>query len=236
MGSAVYAMINVETLIALVWAYRYVAMYGILVVSAMGVPVPEEPILLASGLAVGWHQADYWLATVVCVLGIVSGDLYIYTLGYFYGERFLQTRLGGWVFNPKRQARIESLYARHGCKTVFFGRLLPAIRFGVFFFAGQHRMNLVKFFSLNLLGASLNGPITIFIGAYAARKIADSEKAIALAKSILHEGQAWLFGILALIACVCFVRWLKSRWGRSPTVVASPKPAAPAGDGQSCSP
>ena len=219
-------MVSLETLMALVWAYRYAAMYGILVVSAMGVPIPEEPILLASGLAVGWAQTDYGLTTLVCVLGIISGDVYIYGLGYYYGERFLRTRLGRWVFNANRQARIESLYARHGSKTVFFGRLLPAIRFGVFFFAGQHRMNLAKFFFLNLLGALLNGPITIFIGAYAARRIADSEKAIALARSILYEGQFWLYGFLALIACLLFLRWLKARSGRTPDV-ASAKPAAP---------
>ena len=53
---------NIDFLIQAVSEYRYFAMFGILFVSAMGVPIPEEPLLIASGLSVGWGDSQYHLA------------------------------------------------------------------------------------------------------------------------------------------------------------------------------
>ncbi len=36
---------------------RYLAMFGILVLCGMGLPIPEEVTLVGSGLMVGWHKA-----------------------------------------------------------------------------------------------------------------------------------------------------------------------------------
>ena len=47
---------DIQFLIQAISQYRYLAMFGILFVSAMGVPIPEEPLLVASGLSVGWGK------------------------------------------------------------------------------------------------------------------------------------------------------------------------------------
>ncbi|HCP05966.1 MAG TPA: hypothetical protein DIT30_01880, partial [Verrucomicrobiales bacterium] len=131
---------TLDFLISAIADFRYLAMFGILFVSAMGVPLPEEPLLVASGLSVGWGSSSYWLTCGACLLGILSGDLWVYFLGRRGGTWFLQTRLGSLVFSAKRQDSIERLFEKHGLKTVFLGRFIPAVRFGVFFFAGRHRM------------------------------------------------------------------------------------------------
>ena len=156
---------DINFLIQAVAEYRYFAMFGILFVSAMGVPIPEEPLLVASGLSVGWGNSQYHLAVIACLAGILAGDMWVYFLGRRGGKWFLSTRLGSWVFSEKRQHRIEHLYEKHGAKTVFLGRFIPAVRFGVFFFAGRHQMPIRKFLGLNALGAMVYAPFWIWLSA-----------------------------------------------------------------------
>jgi membrane protein DedA with SNARE-associated domain len=207
-----------ETISELVVKYHYVALFGILFISAMGVPIPEEPVLLAGGLAIGWDKSAWVPTLLVCITGVIGGDLYIYCLGRFFGDRFLNTALGRFTFPPKRHARIGRLYAHHGVKTVFFGRFIPAVRFGVFFFAGQLRMHPLRFLLLNLAGGALNIPITVAIGFYAARKFIDPAKARAFAHKLFSEYQFYFFLSLGLLVAgmVAYALWRKRRSAASP--------------------
>ena len=168
----------------------------------MGVPIPEEPLLVASGLSVGWGASGYFATCGACLLGILAGDLWVYFMGWHGGEWFLQTRLGAFIFSTRRQERIERLYHRHGMKTVFLGRFIPAVRFGVFFFAGRHRMPLGKFLGLNALGALVHAPLWIWLSSEAGRRFAQSPEAAAKAKEWVGNGNMIVIGVILLIVGV----------------------------------
>ena len=189
-----------DFLISAIADFRYLAMFGILFVSAMGVPLPEEPLLVASGLSVGWGSSSYWLTCGACLLGILSGDLWVYFLGRRGGTWFLQTRLGSLVFSAKRQDSIERLFEKHGLKTVFLGRFIPAVRFGVFFFAGRHRMDIRKFLGLNSIGALVYAPLWIWLSAVAGERFARTPAAARLAEQWVERGSLILIGLVILIS------------------------------------
>ncbi len=193
---------TLDFLISAIADFRYLAMFGILFVSAMGVPLPEEPLLVASGLSVGWGSSSYWLTCGACLLGILSGDLWVYFLGRRGGTWFLQTRLGSLVFSAKRQDSIERLFEKHGLKTVFLGRFIPAVRFGVFFFAGRHRMNIRKFIGLNSIGAMVYAPLWIWLSAVAGERFARTPAAARLAEQWVERGSMVLIGLVVLISAV----------------------------------
>lgn len=193
---------NLDFLIQAVSEYRYLAMFGILFVSAMGVPIPEEPLLIASGLSVGWGNSDYTLAVAACLAGILAGDMWVYFLGRRGGKWFLGTRLGAWVFSEKRQHRIGHLYEKHGAKTVFLGRFIPAVRFGVFFFAGRHRMPIRKFLGLNALGAMVYAPLWIWLSAVAGERFSRSPAAQKAAEAWIHQGSMILLGLVVIVIAV----------------------------------
>ncbi|NCY22302.1 DedA family protein [bacterium] len=193
---------NIDFLIEAVVRYQYLAMFGILFISAMGVPIPEEPLLIASGLSVGWGTSSYGLTCLACLAGILSGDLWVYFLGRRGGEWFLRTRLGSVVFSEVRQKRIEHLFARHGMKTVFLGRFIPAVRFGVFFFAGRHRMDLKKFIGLNAIGAVVYAPLWIWLSTLAGRKFSRSPEAVEHAKEWVGNGHMIILVTVFLIVAL----------------------------------
>jgi membrane protein DedA with SNARE-associated domain len=190
---------NIDFLIDAVVRYQYLAMFGILFVSAMGVPIPEEPLLIASGLSVGWGTSSYGLTCLACLAGILAGDLWVYFLGRRGGEWFLRTRLGSVVFSEARQRRIEHLFQKHGMKTVFLGRFIPAVRFGVFFFAGRHRMNLRQFIELNGLGAMVYAPLWIWLSMFAGKKFSRSQEAVTHAKEWVGNGHMIILVTVLLV-------------------------------------
>jgi membrane protein DedA with SNARE-associated domain len=190
---------TLDLLISAISDFRYLAMFGILFVSAMGVPLPEEPLLVASGLSVGWGTSSYWMTCLSCLAGILSGDLWVYFLGRRGGEWFLRTRLGSVVFSQKRQEKIEHLFEKHGMKTVFLGRFIPAVRFGVFFFAGRHQMDLKKFLGLNAVGALVYAPLWIWLSAVAGERFARTPAAARLAEQWVGQGSLVLIGLVVLI-------------------------------------
>jgi len=120
-------------------------------------------------------------------------------LGRRGGRWFLGTRLGSWVFSEKRQHRIERLYEKHGAKTVFLGRFIPAVRFGVFFFAGRHRMPIRKFLGLNALGALVYAPLWIWLSALAGERFSRSPAAQKTAEAWVQQGSMILIGLVGVV-------------------------------------
>ena len=205
---------RMDALLDILGRYKYAAMFGILFLCGLGLPIPEEVTLLGSGLAVGWKQADFWLASLACVLGILAGDGLIFLLGRTYGRKFLGTPLMRWVLTEKRQGKIHDLFAKHGAKAVFFARFFAGVRIGVYAYAGQHGMSFVRFLFLDFLGALISGPTSIFIGKFAAEKMAEPEEAKAFARKVLHEGHTVLYIVAAVLVFSIVIHWAWQRRGR----------------------
>jgi membrane protein DedA with SNARE-associated domain len=202
-----------DSVLEILGRYRYLAMFTILVLCGVGLPLPEEVTLLASGLAVGWRQADFFLASIACVGGILAGDAVIFALGRYFGRRLLRTGPLRWLLPPRRQARVKRLFARHGNKTVFFARFFVGIRIGVYAYAGQHGMKWSRFLFLDLLGAMISGPTSIWIGKFAAERIADPEDAHAFAQHVLHRAQHWIYIGIGVLVVLGILHWLLSHRG-----------------------
>src|SRR5262245_61181055 len=151
-------MLTLDNLLGLLGRFKYAAMFGILFFCGLGLPVPEEVTLIGSGLAVGWDKADFWLASVACVAGILAGDSIVFALGRYRGKWFLSSRPMRWLLTESRQQRIWKLFARHGNAAVFFTRFIAGLRIGVYAYAGQHGMAWARFLFLDLCGALISGP------------------------------------------------------------------------------
>lgn len=200
--------------------YRYLAMFGVLLCCGLGLPIPEEVTLLASGLAVGWGEADFWLASAACVAGILVGDSIIFALGRYHGRTLMNHRATRWIFTRKRQARVRALFSRHRTKTVFAARFFAGLRMVVYAYAGQHGVSWPRFLALDLLGALLSGPTSIAIGWWAA-SVATRDEAEGYALRVLDTGRHWLYLTLAVVVLAVLGRWLyRRRLSRKDLVVA----------------
>jgi membrane-associated protein len=144
--------------------WGYWAIFLIVMAGNVGVPVPEETVLVLSGYLV-WKK-KLWLPLVLTI-GIVSavaGD----NLGYWVGRRYASRAIEsyrGWGF-AQAQAfdRMRGILRRYGAFAVFFARFLPGLRFVAGPMAGALGMSLATFFLPNFLGALLYVPLAVAAG------------------------------------------------------------------------
>lgn len=185
---------RVDTVLAWLIRYAYLAMFGILTLCGVGLPLPEEVTLLGSGLLVGWHEADFFAASLACGLGILAGDSIIFGLGYHFGGRFLLWPPMQVLLTPTRQAKVQQFFLKHGTKALFMARFVPGVRIGVYAYAGSQRIRWRRFLGLDAAGVLLSGPLSIWVGMHAARAFGDDRvTAIEVATERLHSLGHWAF-------------------------------------------
>ena len=177
----------------LIGHFTYPAVFVILVVSGLGVPIPEElPIAIAAVMA-RWEVMHWQGALLSCVGGALCGDMLLYWVGRRFGRRILHWPTVRRVLTPAREARIVEAYRRHGLKFVVVARLVMGLRSAAFLTAGVVRVPFLWFCLVDMAAALVSVPLSFGI-AYA---VADS---VAVALARVREMQLWTAGFVLLIA------------------------------------
>lgn len=141
--------------------WGYLALFGIVFLSAMGIPVGSELAtayagVLSSGQATSSHDhLSLPLVIVVGTLGEFAGSTAGYLIGRF-GGRPLVDRLGKYVLLTHRDLdRAEAWFARRGEPFVLFGRFIPLLRSFVSLAAGLGEMTFGKFAAFTVIGCAV---------------------------------------------------------------------------------
>ncbi len=140
----------------------YVILFLVVGAESSGVPLPGETSLVAGGVLASKGHLSIYLVIVAAAAGAIAGD----NVGYVIGRRG-----GFWLMSrggPRRQAlleRGEKFFARHGAKTVFFGRWLPGLRITAAWLAGINRMEWRRFAFWNAAGG-ISWAISVGLAAY----------------------------------------------------------------------
>jgi membrane protein DedA with SNARE-associated domain len=149
---------------ALVGQWGYAAIFAAVVLGNLGLPVPEESVLVLAGYAV-WRGDLAWTAVlVVGVVGAVAGDNLGYWLGRHYGRAVLE-RHGRWVGLPPTRVRaLAAAVTRYGGAAVLVARFVAGFRFLAGPLAGATGMRPAIFVVANVLGALLFVPAAVGLG------------------------------------------------------------------------
>ena len=144
------ARVNIGDLIA---SYGYWAVFVLVGVESLGIPLPGETALITAGIYAGHtHRLSPWLIFLVAAAGAIIGD----NIGYWIGDKGgyrLARRYGHRVRLDERKLKIARyLFDRHGVKVVFFGRFVSVLRTYAAFLAGTSKMRWRKFLPANAAG------------------------------------------------------------------------------------
>lgn len=148
----------------LIGHWGYVAIFVLVVFGNMGIPLPEETVLLVAGYLV-W-RGDLRLPIVLAVgfLSAAAGD----NVGYWLGRRFGRDALvrhASWILgSPGRLVAMQAFVARHGPVAVFVARFVPGLRFVAAPLAGALGLRFPAFLAANLLGAAVYVPVAVGVG------------------------------------------------------------------------
>ena len=144
--------------------YGYVAVFILVAVESLGVPLPGETILIAAGIYAGsTHRLSVWLIFAVAALAAIVGDNIGFLIGDKGGYRLLR-RYGHYVRADETKIKIGRLiFDRHGPKVVFFGRFVSVLRTYAAFLAGTLKMHWRKFLPWNAAGGIVWAAIYSFV-------------------------------------------------------------------------
>lgn len=143
--------------------FHYLGPFVVLLLCGVGLPLPEEVTLIASGLLLYQGKVEFLPITLVCSAAILLGDSIPYLVGRKMGPRALEHRWVAKILHPERFAIVERKFLKHGSWVVFLCRFLPGIRIPAYFTAGTLGMGYVRFIVLDALGVMISVPTSIWI-------------------------------------------------------------------------
>jgi membrane protein DedA with SNARE-associated domain len=142
---------------------------------SFGIPLPGETALIAFGvLASQGHYGIEWVIVFAAIGAIVGDNLGYWLIGRIGGRALF--RRSGWLnrYAERVLPRAEGLMARHGGKTVFFGRFVSILRYTVAWIAGLTRMKWWRFLFWNAAGGIVWATAVGLLAYYSGRAAAEA--------------------------------------------------------------
>jgi membrane protein DedA with SNARE-associated domain len=152
----------------LISSFGYFAVFVIIGLESVGIPLPGETILIAAATyAATTGHLNIWVVFVAAAAGAIIGD----NIGYWIGNKGgykLARKYGPKIRLDERKLKVgRYVFDRHGGKVVFFGRFVSVLRTFAAFLAGTVRMSWPRFLAYNAMGGLVWAAIYAF-GFYAA--------------------------------------------------------------------
>ncbi len=183
--------------------WGYLAIFFFVVLGNMGLPLPEETILILAGYLVWNDELRLPIVLAVGILSAVVGDNLGYWIGREFGRKAIE-RYGHWILaTPKRMESIECIVIRYGARAVFAARCLPGLRFLAGPTAGATGLPPLPFFVANVLGASIYVPIGVGLGYLVGYGLGDY---VARLEHIVGRLEYYVF-LLALLSSIAYIIW-----------------------------
>jgi membrane protein DedA with SNARE-associated domain len=214
-GELLAALISLATLQNALDTIGYPAVVIFVMIESSGIPFPGETmLLLASFYAGASHQLQIPIVVACAAFGAIIGDNIGYYIGRTGGRAFV-VRFGKYVFiKPEHLVRAEEYFAKHGDKTVFFGRFIAVLRAWAAFLAGVNNMHWRTFLFYNAAGGILWAATIGTLGYVAGRFLHDNFAQVEQLASISGWFGAGLV-VAAAVAVFIVYRVRKTRYAQS---------------------
>jgi len=193
-------MHNVAVTIA---QHGYAVIFLAVLSEAIGLPIPAALAMVVAGAACASHAMNLPLVFAICLLALVCGDFFMYTLGRYTGWALLGILCRVSV-NPEtcilRSA--ESFYKR-GKITLVMAKFIPGVNTIAPPLAGSMKMRPLQFLEFDAMGAALYALAYLLLGFVFRDFLA------AITRGFLAAGRAVEIALLtAIIAYVIYRLWV----------------------------
>lgn len=135
--------------------YGYAAIFGLLMLGIVGIPIPDETLLVFTGYLIYTHELEPLPAFASGFLGSICGISVSYALGRTLGL-YLVTHLGHFLHvEPEKLDHVRTWYEHKGKYGLVIGYFIPGIRHLAAYVAGSSRLPLPVFATFAYFGGLL---------------------------------------------------------------------------------
>ena len=200
------------------WTYLVVGVLAFLETAALiGLIAPGELTVIIGGVAAAQGGVDVIAVFLVAWACATAGDLASYALGRRLGRPFLERHGPKFGISAAILAKAESLFGRHGGKTILIGRFISIARALTPFLAGVSRMPPARFLAIDVVGAGLWAGAFTALGYVAAANL-DT------ALDIAAKGKLGLAALVVLVVAAVALRRARNARRALPAPLVAPDP------------
>ena len=173
---------------------RYLGIVLVLILSGLGLPIPEEVVVVAAGVLSHDSESFKWqYAYLACLGGAMAGDIVVYSIGRYLGHGFfLRYPWFARLMHEEREAKMEEVIKNHGFKVFFVARFMVGVRVPLYLAAGVVRMSWPRFLLINVFCATTVVSIAFWLGHRYGKQVVES----------ISNGQGGLTIIVLLVVVI----------------------------------
>jgi membrane protein DedA with SNARE-associated domain len=194
----------------------YAALVGMMFLSAVGFPLPEEVSLVSIGTLAfmganpqmfpppfpGAPVVHVHTAAAVAVLAVFCSDFLIYMVGRKWGRRVLQTPFMQRFITPQIMERVEAWTKKYGAYACGIFRFTPGVRFPGHLACGIMHFPIWKFALIDGIAVLISVPTQIYLLALYGQPIIQR----------LHQFKLVLLAIFGLVLIAFIAKKVKSHF------------------------
>lgn len=177
--------------------YGYAAIFCLLMLGIVGLPVPDETLLTFSGYLVYKHQLSLPLTLAAAYGGSITGISLSYLLGRTFGLRLVHKYGRFFHLTSERLDRVHRWFERSGRWTLTVGYYIPGVRHLTAYVAGASEMRLFSFALFAYTGAFLWASSFITLGYFLGERW----------EHVSEQVHRWLLGLTVAVAVALVVGW-----------------------------
>ena len=142
----------------------YIIVFSMLLAGAVGIPAPEDLTLIAAGVLSSLSQVNTLLMGVICYIGILTGDLIIYRIGWMAGPALFRKKWFRKHISTHRLQVIRTNLHKNTVFTILVARHLFYIRTATFLMCGAVRISFSRFLIIDAFAALITTPVMMGVG------------------------------------------------------------------------
>jgi membrane-associated protein len=153
-----------EQVLAALALYGYPALFAIVAIAAVGLPLPVTLLLIVTGSLAAQGAMNIWVAIAIASVGSVTGDQIGFSVGR-WGGKPLVTRLSRTIGSAERIKELDAKAKSWGSAGVFFSRwLVTPLGPWINLASGAADYSWLRFTLWDFLGESFGAGIYIWLG------------------------------------------------------------------------
>jgi membrane protein DedA with SNARE-associated domain len=194
-----------DTVLQLVSQYGYIAIFFLLVLGIIGLPIPDETMLTFSGYLIYSGHLNLAATLATAFLGSVCGITGSYVIGRT-GGLYVIHKYGHYVHvTPERLQYVHRWFERVGLWALFVGYFIPGVRHFTAIVAGTSGLELPKFALFAYSGA------LVWVSTFLALGYFLGEQWSRLGEQIRSRGETIGLVLAGVVAIVYAIRYWRKR-------------------------
>jgi membrane protein DedA with SNARE-associated domain len=153
-----------DQLLAALTEYGSSALFVVVAIAAVGVPVPVTLLLIVTGSLAAQGMINLWLAIAIAAVGSVAGDQIGFAVGRWGGKK-LVAKFSWLLGNAEQIKKLDAKAKSWGAAGVFFSRwLVTPLGPWINFASGAADYSWLRFTLWDILGESFGAALFVWLG------------------------------------------------------------------------